>query len=261
MNKDTFSVIVLVYNNQQYIKECIDSILEQDYESVEIIIKDDASEEFNIEEIERYINENKRENLVNYSISPNKENVGTVKNINLGIKECTGEYFMILACDDKLYDKSVISNLVNEFKITGCMAMIGFIEIFNGITNQFMEIYPRPKIMEFINRSEPIDLYKRLCEHNCLPGPGFTCSKKIIDKYGYYNEIYKLQEDYPRYLNLSRLGCRIWFIDKVLVSHRYGVGVYSKGWDEKDNRLGQTYMNDREVCSILEIKPYIDDIK
>ena len=65
MNEELFTIIVLSYNNLQYMVSCLESILEQDYASIEIIFADDGSREFDKAMIERYISENKKDNLVN----------------------------------------------------------------------------------------------------------------------------------------------------------------------------------------------------
>lgn len=261
MNReDIFTIIILVYNNQQYIKECIDSVLEQNYEYIEIIISDDASQEFSRKGIEEYINENKKNNIINIIINENEQNLGTVKSINNGIKLATGNYFMTLACDDKLHDKNILKDIVDEFKRSNHMAIIGRIEILDATLENLIEVYPYPPIIEFFRKNEPIDIYKRLCEANCLPGPGFSYTRDLINMYGLYDEDYKLVEDYPRYVYLSRMGCRIWFMDRITVKHRYGVGVYSKAMNQRDNEIGNQYKKDKLLSRIKEIEPYIDKI-
>ena len=60
MNRPLVSVGVLVYKNFHYIKDVINSILEQDYPNIELIISDDGSPDFCAKEIENYIYGHKR---------------------------------------------------------------------------------------------------------------------------------------------------------------------------------------------------------
>ena len=57
---ELFTVIIYAYNNLQYLKECVDTILEQDYSNIELLITDDNSKDFSINSISKYINDNKR---------------------------------------------------------------------------------------------------------------------------------------------------------------------------------------------------------
>lgn len=64
------TVAVLVYKNFNYIKDCVDSILEQNYPEIQLIISDDGSDVFDKEMIEKYIHARKRDNMVVCDINP-----------------------------------------------------------------------------------------------------------------------------------------------------------------------------------------------
>lgn len=91
MNKK-ISVIIPTYNTEQYIKECIDSVLNQTYQNFEIIVVNDGS------------TDNTLEVLAN--IKTDKLKVITIKNSgqgyarNMALKEATGDYIMFLDSDD-----------------------------------------------------------------------------------------------------------------------------------------------------------------
>ena len=137
-----FTVIILSYNNLQYIEECLQSVLNQDYKYIEIIVSDDCSDNFDMIKIEKYINDNKKDNIVNFIINRNEKNLGIVRNLNKAIKLSTGDYFMNLACDDKIYDKNVISDIVVSFEKTGRLAITGFIEWYNENMEKLNRDYP-----------------------------------------------------------------------------------------------------------------------
>ena len=126
-NSNLVSVLVLSYNNFKYMKECLNSILEQNYQHIEIIISDDFSSDFKKDEIEQFIMDNKKENIVNYVINQNSCNLGTVKNLNKSISLATGNYFINLACDDVLFDGEVISNIVKYFLESNYLVLAGYV--------------------------------------------------------------------------------------------------------------------------------------
>ena len=106
------SVIVPVYNTEKYLKNCIDSLLKQNFEDYEIIVINDLSPG-NAEEIINSYNDKKIVYI------KNKTNKGIGYNRNLGIKKAKGEYVCFIDSDDyvkedfisKMYNYSKENNL------------------------------------------------------------------------------------------------------------------------------------------------------
>jgi glycosyltransferase involved in cell wall biosynthesis len=87
------SVVISVYNREQYIKECIESILEQDFKDFELIIIDDGSTDMTLKSIKNFKDE--RLKIINL---PHNCGIGTAKNI--GLSAVKGEYIAIMDSDD-----------------------------------------------------------------------------------------------------------------------------------------------------------------
>ncbi|MCI8362662.1 MAG: glycosyltransferase family 2 protein [Clostridia bacterium] len=96
MNNHTISIIIPTYNREKQLKECIESILKQNYNNIQIIVIDDNS----TQNIENYINQIK-ENEINIEYYKNKENKGAGFGRKIGYKRAIGEY--IIFCDDDDY--------------------------------------------------------------------------------------------------------------------------------------------------------------
>lgn len=86
------SVIVPVYNVEDYVEKCIDSILNQTYKNIELIIIDDNSTDSSYEKILKYNDKAK--------IYQNKQNKGLSYTRNLGISKVTGDYVSFIDSDD-----------------------------------------------------------------------------------------------------------------------------------------------------------------
>ena len=95
------SVIVPVYNTEKYIKKCIESIINQTYKDIEIIIVNDGSEDSSEKIIESYIDKN-----VNI-IYLKKENGGLSDARNYGLKRATGDYICFVDSDDYLDNHTI----------------------------------------------------------------------------------------------------------------------------------------------------------
>ena len=110
MTKLKVSVLIANYNNQKYIKECIDSINRQTYKNIEIIFHDDFSSDNSIKSIIQY---------PNIKIIKNKKRgkYGSYNQINAynrAFKKSSGDIIFFLDSDD-LFKKNKIEIVVNEF--------------------------------------------------------------------------------------------------------------------------------------------------
>ena len=74
------SIIVPVYNSEQEIKDCLDSLVEQTEKDLEIIVIDDKSTDHSLEIVESYA-----KNYSNIRVYRNEQNQGVSKTRNIGI--------------------------------------------------------------------------------------------------------------------------------------------------------------------------------
>lgn len=100
MNKLELSIIIPVYNVEQYIEECIESVLQQNLNNYEIIIVNDGSTDKTNEILEKY-------KVVNNVKIINQKNKGLSAARNIGLKNCSGKYLLFLDSDDFLEKNSV----------------------------------------------------------------------------------------------------------------------------------------------------------
>lgn len=100
------SVIIPVYRVEKYISECLDSVINQTYQNLEIIIIDDGSPENEHKIIEKYAKSDKRIKFIR------QKNMGLSGARNTGMKHATGEWLYFIDSDDHI-SKTFISDLVN----------------------------------------------------------------------------------------------------------------------------------------------------
>ncbi len=96
MSHPLVSVMVITYNQSNYIADCIDSILLQDYPNIEIIIADDASTDGTQDILNEYLI--KYSSIVTLKFST--ENKGITHNSNLALSFCNGKYIAFTGGDD-----------------------------------------------------------------------------------------------------------------------------------------------------------------
>ena len=103
------SVIVPVYNVEEYLEECLESIQYQTYTDIEVILVNDGSTDSSKEICERFCQADSRFRLIN------QENKGQSAARNRGVKESIGEYLMFVDSDDVI-NKNVLEVLLPYMK-------------------------------------------------------------------------------------------------------------------------------------------------
>lgn len=105
------SVIIPVYNTQNYLVECLDSIVNQTFSNFEVILVNDGSTDDSLKILKDFIFKDISFKLIDY-----KDNRGISYARNIGIKKAKGEYLYIMDSDDFL-EKRGLEKLYNESKI------------------------------------------------------------------------------------------------------------------------------------------------
>lgn len=94
MKNDVISIVVPVYNVEKYLERCINSIINQTYENIEIILVNDGSTDNSLEICNKYIKKDSRIKLIN------KQNGGLSDARNVGIDNAIGKYITFVDSDD-----------------------------------------------------------------------------------------------------------------------------------------------------------------
>lgn len=106
INMCKVSVIIPIYNMEQYIHECMDSVCSQTiYSDIEIICIDDGSTDKTLELLERY------QRKFNNIIILTQKNNGAGAARNLGLVMAKGEFVHFMDADDSYYSKNALENL------------------------------------------------------------------------------------------------------------------------------------------------------
>ena len=69
-----FSIVVLTYLQRHLLNDCLDSVFEQDYPNIELVVCDDCSADFDPEEVRAYIDEHKEENIKKVTVYKQPQN-------------------------------------------------------------------------------------------------------------------------------------------------------------------------------------------
>ena len=95
------SIIVPCYNHQEFVGDCLESIIGQSYCNIEVLVVDDCSNDDSYEIIESF-RERLEQRFETVYLKRNEKNIGLVKNLNRLVKQSNGKYIKIIASDDML---------------------------------------------------------------------------------------------------------------------------------------------------------------
>ena len=114
------SIIIPFYGVEDFIEDCIKSVLAQDYENLEIIFVDDQSPDHARAIVERYMARDHRISLITHDVN---QGLGPAR--NTGVKHASGEYLFFLDSDDYFANSRAVSTLVGEARTSGCPVVVG----------------------------------------------------------------------------------------------------------------------------------------
>ena len=100
---EKISIIIPIYNAEKYISRCLDSILHQEYENIEIICVNDGSKDNSLNLLIEYQNKDSRVIVVD------KKNEGVSIARNTGMQRSTGKYIMFVDADDYMVEDALIT--------------------------------------------------------------------------------------------------------------------------------------------------------
>jgi len=96
------SIVAACFNHGRFLEETLDSIANQSYSNLELIVTDDGSTDNSVALIKQWM----ARNTMKCTLIANPKNEGICKTFNKGLAACKGKYFQVIACDDvMLVDK------------------------------------------------------------------------------------------------------------------------------------------------------------
>ena len=236
MKNKLITIIVPIYNVEKYIDRCINSIINQTYKNIEIILIDDGSPDNCPKICDEYAKKDKRIKVIH------KKNEGLGKARNSGIKISKGDYITFVDSDDYIDDDLVEStvNVINKYNpdviIYGC---------YSERENKTIINTPKPKKNHYIGDEvlkdflpDFISYDPKDCIERNIP-KSFCCSmykSEILKKNGFSFESERkiISEDYYAVINLYKYINSVFLIDRCF--YHYCLNLSSLTHKYIDNR-------------------------
>lgn len=226
------SVLIPAYNHENYIQETIESIINQTYPNIELIILDDGSKDKTWDKIAEL--KGKCENRFVKIHFETKQNEGTCITLNKLLKLSSGEFVYIIASDD-LAKPQAIEKEVKFLQNNPDYALaVGDNEYVDSMGKQIFRTQKAftsniknakyKTVKEFLSSKLKIDFlsddfgsYKTLYKENYIPN-GYLIRKNIFETIGNFTKNAPL-EDFWLMLQISKYK-KMKYIDEILFSYR-----------------------------------------
>ena len=246
-----FSFFIITYKRFDGVIDTLESLFQQDYPRIELIISDDGSSNYydEIGSIKEFIDLHKSDNIEEIIYSHLEKNQGTVKNINNAIRVSHGDYLKGLGGGDVLAEKDSITKYVEYLESNDCKIVFGKMMGIRPTGEKVKHLASSEEDYEMLSALSPEQLCNRLYKRNCLPAPAWCAKKSLFIENGLFIEDANLIEDYPYWLKLCRNGERIGFMDRVQILYKLD-GVSSAG------SYGELFMKDMFIIYEKHIFPY-----
>lgn len=195
------SIITACYNSEKTISRTIESILNQTYQDIELIVIDGDSSDDTLEKLNNYSK--------NISFMISERDNGIYDALNKGLKQSNGDIIAFLHSDDFYPNNKILENVINQFKINDKVDIVlGDIAFIDNNKN-FKRFYSG----ENFNFNYGI----------MPPHPSTFIKKKYYNSYGNFNLKYKIASDYDllfRFIILNKAGIR--YSNNILVYMKPG---------------------------------------
>lgn len=210
------AVVLITYQQQQYVSEAIESLLNQTQLPDQIVVSDDGSTDGTQEIIQKYADQYPNIFELNFS----NENYGIPTNLNQGLQMVTADVVTFLAGDDIFRPKKLEKEIESIKQSDADLVYSNFAYVDEDRSELEIWVDERPPtgdvLLECLSRDWPDNT---LCRN-------IMVSYDLLQKSGFYDESFQTYEDWDLKVRLSATT-EVEYVDCVLSEYRQGVGGVS----------------------------------
>ncbi len=210
VGRPLISVITVCYQAEEFLEQCIQSVIAQDCPDFEYIVIDGGSSDGTVSIIEKY-----QDRLAYWHSKPDR---GLSHAFNLGIEQSRGEWLAFLNSDDRYVSPSVLSNLA------GILRKEKNVDVIHG------RIQHIKRQKEPVPQSEEIGgawSWGRFRRYSTIPHPAAFVNRRLIEQVGWFDEDFRNALDYELFLR-KRSELVVRYVPELIAQMRIG-GISTDG--------------------------------
>lgn len=225
------TAVLVCWNHVRFVRRAVESVFEQTYPNIELIVFDNGSTDGSRAELEKLRAEREFTLVL-------QDNVGLVRALNRGLAICKGKYIACLSTDDVwLADKTAIQ--------------VDFLESHPDVhlvAGQIESIDADGKLsaVPTVKRSGEPTFRELMTRGNYVPGPTTMCRIETLNALGGYDESIRI-EDYSLVLKLTYRGMRVVVLPQSLTLYRFhGANWSARSLESELLEVGAAYRHTPE---------------
>lgn len=212
------TIIAICHNHAPYVIETLESIRNQTYKNIELIIINNYANDECSHLISKWIKEYNN----GCEFIENESPKSLPENCNAGLRKAKGKYYQILSCDDIILPHKIEKQVaLFESLPAECACIYGdseHIDAQGKIISKEKEFTRFKRILK-LNQMPHGDLVRYLSERPFITAPTVLMKYDAVKYVGFYDERLSF-EDWPMWILLSRKGFKFYPLDEVVVYYR-----------------------------------------
>ena len=227
------SVIVITYNSAKFVLQTLDSVKNQSYKNIELVISDDGSSDDTVNACKNWLLENKERFFSAHIINVDK-NSGTPSNCNRGIKLAHGDWVKIIAGDDLLIENCIEKNLLFALESGSKFIFSNVIRVDdNGHELTGASQFDLKYFSYFTSLPSNLQQAVYCRVPMTINAPTWFLSMEAIKDVGGFDEGYMILEDQTFIYKYLNRGFNVCFMNELTVKYRIHAASVVKSINSK----------------------------
>lgn len=202
------SIIIAVYNGEQYISQTLESIVRQTYRSIEVVVIDDGSQDSTLQVVESF------RTRLDHLVILRQTNQGSAAARNLGFAHARGTYFALIDADDTMFPER-IERQVKFLDANPSVAVVSCLANYINekgevIGKTYTDLYTIEDCQEYLRNNKIIF---------CLQ-PGVMLRPEAVEAVGGYRKMLRYAQDTDLWNRMVEQGYFLVVMPEILVNYR-----------------------------------------
>ncbi len=219
-NTPLVSIVVITYNSVSYILETLESVKDQTWENIELIISDDGSTDQTIEVCSEWLHKN-RGRFHHTQLITVAQNTGIPANCNRGLRATRGEWLKTISGDDVLLSSCISDNMEYVRENKDAYFIVSDVHeidekgelIRDQVDNEGLQF-----IAKITSARKQLKAYTRWPAF--LNTPTFFSRRIVLEKVGYCDENFMIYEDMTMVIRIMENDFKLYYMNQPTVAYR-----------------------------------------
>lgn len=246
------TIAVISYNSQNTILDTLESIYNQSYEKMDLIISDDSSNDDTLKIVQNWIL-NKKDRFNRVKIVTSEINTGVTANSNRALANCETKYIKLIAGDDIL-EPNAIHEFVKFIEKKDYLPCVVFGKLMDfhadylvyNTEKKSLDIKTEPskqttKVKNMVHSKKKAERLKNLA----IIAPATFFKVDFLKEMGNFNESYPFLEDTPFFVKCIMKNISFYYCEKIVVFYRHGSNNLCSN-SKKDRYININYYYSRK---------------